>query len=245
MDAHYDDIGRTYTATRHEDPRFAAQIHAALGDAQTIVNVGAGTGNYEPRDRWVLAVEPSATMVAQRPPGAAPVIRASAEALPLADATVDAALVTLSIHHWADWRAGVAELVRVARRRIVIWTFDPEAFATMWLAADYFPEIVELDRPRTPPLGELADALGGARVEPVLVPRDCEDGVAAAFYARPEAYLDPIVRAGMSSLAVLDDPPGLRRLAGDLDSGAWDERHGHLRELRELDAGYRLVVAEL
>ena len=245
MDAHYDDIGRTYTATRREDPRFAAQIHAALGDARTIVNVGAGTGNYEPRDRWVLAVEPSETMIAQRAPDAAPVIRASAEALPLADRTVDAALATLTVHHWADWRAGVAELVRVARRRVVIWTFDTHAFAHFWLTQDYFPEITEIDVPRTPPIDQLANALGGARIEPVLVPRACRDGVAAAFYARPEAYLDPVVRAGMSSLAVLDDPPGLARLADDLRSGAWDARHGHLRELPELDAGYRLVVAEL
>jgi SAM-dependent methyltransferase len=244
LDAHYDAIGRTYTATRREDPRLAAVVHAALGDARTVVNVGAGTGSYEPRDRWVLAVEPSATMIAQREADAAPVVRASAEALPLADATVDAALATLTIHHWRDWRAGVAEMLRVARRRVVIWTFDTDAFAQFWLTR-YFPEITEIDRPRTPPVGELADALGGAPVEPVLVPRDCEDGFAAAFYARPEAYLDPVVRAGMSSLAVLDDPPGLRRLADDLSSGAWDERYGHLRELPEIDAGYRLVVAEL
>src|SRR4051794_6158228 len=183
-------------------------------------------------------------MIAQRPPDAAPVVEASAEALPLADATVDAALATLTIHHWADWRAGVAELLRVARRRIVIWTFDPEEFGRLWLAQDYLPEIVAIDRPRTPPIDELVDALGGARVEPVLIPRDCRDGVAAAFYARPEAYLDPVVRAGMSSLAVLDDPPGLRRLADDLRSGAWEERYGHVRGLPEIEAGYRLVVAE-
>jgi len=244
LDAHYDEIGRTYTATRQEDPRIAAQLHAALGDARTVVNVGAGTGSYEPRDRWVLAVEPSATMIVQRPPDAAPVVQASAEDLPLADATVDAALATLTVHHWDDWRAGVAELLRVTRRRVVIWTFDPAALESLWVARDYLPETMAVERGRTCSIEELGAALGGARVEPVLIPRDCEDGVAAAFYARPERYLDPVVRAGMSSFVGLDDAPGLRRLEDDLRSGAWDERYGHLRELPALDAGYRLVVAE-
>jgi SAM-dependent methyltransferase len=244
LDAAYDTIGRTYTATRAEDPRIAARLHAALGDARTVVNVGAGTGSYEPRDRWVLAVEPSATMIAQRPPDAAPVVQARAETLPLADATVDAALATLTIHHWDDWRAGVAEMLRVTRRRVVIWTFETEMLDALWIARDYLPETIAVERGRTPGIGELVDALGGARVEIVPIPRDCRDGVAAAFYARPERYLEAVVRAGMSSFVGLDDAPGLRRLADDLRSGAWDERYGHLRELPELDAGYRLVVAE-
>jgi SAM-dependent methyltransferase len=244
LDAAYDSIGRTYTATRAEDPRIARRLHAALGDARTVVNVGAGTGHYEPRDRWVLAVEPSTTMIAQRPPDAAPVLQAGAERLPLADGTVDAALATLTIHHWADWRAGVAEMLRVTRRRVVIWTFDPEALESLWLARDYLPETIEVERARTPPIADLVDALGGARVEPVPIPRDCRDGVAAAFFARPERYLDPLVRAGMSSFVNLDTEAALRRLESDLSSGAWDERYGHLRTLPELDAGYRLVVAE-
>src|SRR4051812_36175944 len=146
----YDEIGRTYTATRGEEPRIAAQIHAALGDAATVVNVGAGTGSYEPRDRWVLAVEPSATMIAQRPPGSAPALQATAEALPLADATVDAAMAIMTIHHWADWRAGVAELLRVARRRVVVWAFDRDTFGEFWFARDYVPEMVAIDRERMP-----------------------------------------------------------------------------------------------
>ena len=244
LGAAYDSLGRTYTATRAEDPRIAARIHAALGDARTVVNVGAGTGHYEPRDRWVLAVEPSATMIAQRPAGAAPVVRASAERLPLADRTVDAAMAVMTVHHWADWRAGVAEMVRVARRRVVVWTFDPDALDALWIARDYLPETIAIERARTPPLDEFVVALGGgARVEPVPIPRDCRDGVAAAFYARPERYLDPVVRAGMSSFAHLADD-ALARLAADLESGAWDQRYGHLREQPELDAGYRLVVAE-
>ena len=209
-----------------------------------MVNVGAGAGAYEPRDRWVLAVEPSETMIAQRPPGAAPVVRAMAEALPLADATVDAAMAVLTTHHWSDWRAGVAEMLRVARGPVVVWSFDPQAIDEFWLVRDYVPEIAELDRGRFPPVDEFAKALGGARIEPVPIPRDCRDGVLAAFYARPERYLDPVVRAGMSALAVIDAAPAMARLAEDLRSGAWDARWGHLREAPELDAGYRLFIAE-
>jgi SAM-dependent methyltransferase len=242
----YDTLGRTYTATRGEDPRIAAQLHAALGDARTVVNVGAGTGSYEPRDRWVLAVEPSPVMIAQRPPDAAPCIAAYAEDLPLADDTVDAALATLTLHHWTSWREGVAEMLRVARARVVIWTFEPDMLDSLWIAADYLPEALELERGRVPSTAELVEALGGgARVEPILVPRDCRDGFAAAYYARPERYLDPVVRAGISAFARLDDPPGLRRLEDDLRAGTWDARYGHLREVEALDAGYRLVVAEL
>ena len=209
-----------------------------------MVNVGAGAGAYEPRDRWVLAVEPSETMIAQRPPGAAPVVRAMAEALPLADATVDAAMAVLTIHHWSDWRAGVAEMLRVARGPVVVWSFDPQAIDEFWLVRDYVPEIAELDRGRFPPVDEFAKALGGARIEPVPIPRDCRDGVLAAFYARPERYLDPVVRAGMSPFAVIDAEPAMARLAEDLRSGAWDARWGHLREAPELDGGYRLFIAE-
>ena len=209
-----------------------------------MVNVGAGAGAYEPRDRWVLAVEPSETMIAQRPPGAAPVVRAMAEALPLADATVDAAMAVLTIHHWSDWRAGVAQMLRVARGPVVVWSFDPEAIDEFWLVRDYVPEIAELDRGRFPPVDEFAKALGGARIEPVPIPRDCRDGVLAAFYARPERYLDPVVRAGMSPFAVIDAEPAMARLADDLRSGAWDARWGHLRDAPELEAGYRLFIAE-
>src|SRR5204863_5671485 len=132
---------------------------AALGDARTVVNVGAGTGHYEPRDRWVLAVEPSETMIAQRPPGSAPVLQAGAEDLPLADATVDAAMAIMTVHHWSDWRAGVAEMLRVARGRVVVWSFDPEAIGAFWLVSDYLPELIDFERERCPPLDELADAL--------------------------------------------------------------------------------------
>ena len=246
MDAAYDRLGRTYTATRRTDPRIASALWGALDDARTVVNVGAGTGSYEPRDRWVLAVEPSETMLRQRPPGAAPAIRASAEALPLADGAVDAAMALMTIHHWADWRAGIAEMRRVARSRVVVWTFDVDAMDALWVVRDYLPEVQEYDRTRTPPVAEVVEAMGGAEVVPVPIPRDCEDGVLAAFYARPEAYLDPAVRAGMSPFHVLDEgvvDAAMARLAEDLRSGAWAERHGDVRRLESLDAGYRLLVA--
>jgi SAM-dependent methyltransferase len=241
----YDQIGRTYTATRQTDPTIAAAIYAALGDARTVVNVGAGTGSYEPTDRWVLAVEPSETMIRQRPPGAAPVVRATAEVLPLADDTVDAAMALLTVHHSSDWRAGLAELRRVARDRVVLWVFQPHV--DFWLTQDYVPEIVAMERDRCPRVDELLAALGpDADARPLPIPRECQDGILAAFYARPETYLDPAVRAGMSGFALL--PPAIvaaamDRLAADLRSGAWDERHGHLRSQPELEAGYRLVIS--
>lgn len=248
LDAAYDTFGRTYTATRRTDPRIAAAVWEALGAARTVVNVGAGTGSYEPLDRWVLAVEPSETMLRQRGSGAAPAIRATAEALPLADGTVDAAMALMTIHHWADWRAGIAELRRVARSRVVVWTFEPDQTEALWLVRDYLPEVRDLDTGRTPPVADVAEALGGAEIRTVEIPRDCEDGVLAAYYARPEAYLDPRVRAGMSPFHVLATTvvdAAMERLAEDLRSGLWDERYGALRERPSLDAGYRLVVASL
>jgi SAM-dependent methyltransferase len=184
-------------------------------------------------------------MLRQRPPGTAPAIRASAEALPLADGAVDAAMALMTLHHWADWRAGIAEMRRVARARVVVWTFDPDAMDALWVVRDYLPEIADFDRARCPSPAEVADALGGAEIREVAIPRDCEDGVLAAFYARPEAYLDPAVRAGMSPFHVLDAgmvDAAMARLADDLRSGAWEARHGAVRELDALDAGYRLLV---
>jgi SAM-dependent methyltransferase len=182
-------------------------------------------------------------MLRQRPPDAAPAIRATAEALPLADDSVDAAMALMTLHHWRDWRAGIAELRRVARSRVVIWTFEPEAIGALWLVADYLPELIAFEGARCPPVADVVEALGGAEVRPVPIPRDCADGILAAFYARPEAYLDPSVRAGMSPFHVLDVEAPLARLASDLRSGAWERRHGHVRALDELDAGYRLLVA--
>ena len=244
----YDRIGVRYAATRRPDPRIAAAIVAALGDARTVVNVGAGAGAYEPADRAVVAVEPSQTMVAQRPPRAAPCIQGVAEQLPFRDRSLDASLGILTIHHWVDRAAGLGELRRVARRRVVLLTWDPDGCRDFWLTADYLPEIMDLDRPRFPPVATLEESLGAIRVIPVPVPHDCQDGFLGAFWRRPEAYLDPDVHGNISAFAQLAPEHarrGLARLADDLRSGRWEARHGALRERDSLDVGYRLVVAEL
>jgi SAM-dependent methyltransferase len=244
----YDEFGSGYAQRRRPDPRVASAIHDALGDARTVVNVGAGAGAYEPADRWVIAVEPSRTMIAQRPQGSPPAVVASAGALPLADATVDAAMATLTLHHWPDWRAGVAELRRVARRRIVLLTWDKRR-GGFWLTEEYLPWLADWDAERFPAMEELLAELPDATVTTVPVPRDCTDGFLAAYYARPEAYLDPSVRRAMSLFTQAPDhdrvAAALRALEDDLRSGAWDDRHGALRLTPAIDAGYRLVVAEL
>lgn len=241
MTAIYDNIGAGYARRRQPDPRIASLILAALGDAQSIINVGAGTGSYEPTDRKVLAVEPSATMIAQRPAGAAPCVQGSADALPVESASHDAAMAILTIHHWTDWRAGLREMRRVARRRIVLLTFDCDA-ADFWLTRDYFPEIMALDRQIMPPLAQLESALGPFHAEPVAVPHDCIDGFLGAYWRRPEAYLDPVARRSMSSFARIGADDGLRRLAQDLQSGAWRTRNAALLDRDALDIGYRLLT---
>jgi SAM-dependent methyltransferase len=241
----YDRIGRSYTATRATDPRIAARIWAALGDARTVVNVGAGTGSYEPPDRELTAVEPSAVMRAQRPPGAARVVAAAAEALPFDDGAFDAAMAVLTLHHWTDWRAGCAELARVARDRVVVLSWDPAYVGRMWLGPEYFPDLSAEDVADFPALAEQAAALR-ADVEVVPVPADCRDGFFSSFWRRPEAYLDPAVRAGISTMAKRrpdELAAGLERLRADLASGAWARRHADLLELDELDLGYRLLVS--
>jgi len=242
----YDTIGRTYTSTRRPDPRIAAQIAAALGDAARVVNVGAGAGSYEPADRAVVAVDPSATMLHQRAAHAAPAVLARAEALPFADRTFDAALACLTIHHWDDPERGLREMTRVAPRQVVFY-FEPSWSPSAWIVKDYLPEILELGSERAAPgLERVASILDVRHVETVPVPSDCVDGFTGAYWNRPEAYLDPAVQAGSSSFAQLDPAvlsAGIERLRRDLASGAWDDRHGHLRALDEIDIGYRLLVA--
>jgi SAM-dependent methyltransferase len=243
----YDTIGVTYTATRQPDPRVGALIAAALGDARSVINVGAGAGSYEPA-QTVLAVEPSPVMISQRPAGSAPAVQARAEALPVATSAADAAMALLTVHHWADLAAGIAELRRVARRRIVIFTWDQRVTREFWLLREYLPAAAAFDDSRTPPVERLADLLGGARIEPVPIPHDCRDGFAVAYWRRPEAYLDPVVRAGMSMLAQPGDAAlaaGLRRLEADLASGAWHARHRDLLSRDFFDGGYRLLIADL
>jgi SAM-dependent methyltransferase len=244
----YDRIGVGYGEHRRADPRIAARIEAALGDARSVLNVGAGTGSYEPTGREVTAVEPSAEMIAQRPPGAAPVVRASAESLPFDDGSFDAAMAVLTAHHWTDLDAGLDEMRRVARERIAMVTFDSEALESLWIAADYFPEMLALQRPSGASSRSLLGKLPGAASSPIPVPRDCTDHFFAALWARPELLLDEeIVRPMWVWRSIPEESrrAGRERLAGDLESGAWDRRHGHLRAAPELDVGLRLVVCEL
>lgn len=244
--AAYDQIGRGYALGRRTDPRIAALIWDGLGGARTVLNVGAGTGNYEPADRDLIAVEPSVRMIQQRPDGAAPVVQGVAEALPFADHTFDAALCLLTVHHWHDPGAGLAEVRRVSGRQ-VIFMFDADLANGVWLVDDYFPEIRDLPTERRAPSVEsVATRLDVQHVAPVPVPADCIDGFAGAYWNRPEAYLEPRVRQAMSCFAALDEVAvarGVERLRADLRSGRWHERHGHLRDVDELDLGYRLVVA--
>jgi SAM-dependent methyltransferase len=240
----YEVIGASYNRTRRADPRLEQVIWAALGDSKTVVNVGAGTGAYEPRDRCVVAVEPSVTMRRARPPDAAPCLAASAESLPFDDASFDAAMAILTVHHWSDYRAGLRELRRVARHRVLILHWDQKVIEQLWLAR-YFPEAFEFDRRRSPSLDEVRAELGlAARVIPLLVPHDCEDGFGAAYWRRPHAYLDPAVRAGISMLAQTEHQrgDGLTRLRRDLDNGTWAARHGAVLDQPEHDCGYRLMI---
>ena len=248
MRAVYDTIGTGYVVHRQADPRIARLIRAALGDAASVVNVGAGAGAYEPPNLAVVAVEPSWEMIGQQPEGRASVVQAVAERLPFPDEAFDAALAVLTVHHWADRRAGLAELARVARRVVVV-TWDPACRESFWLTTEYLPEIVEFNVPRFPRQSELAGCLGGGITTHVLpVPHDCMDGFLGAFWRRPDAYLDPAVRGAMSCFAQLPAgrvDAGLTRLAADLLNGRWEARFGHLLLQDVADLGYRLVVAEL
>lgn len=240
----YDEIGVGYTTTRQPDPRIERAIHDALGDARRIVNVGAGAGSYEPADRELTAVEPSEVMIAQRPPGAAPVVRGVAEALPFPDDSFDAAMAVITDHHWSDRARGLRELRRVARVRAVVLTYDPGFADDSWLIRDYLPGFRSLPGMA---IEEIAAHLGAQTVLPVPVPADCRDGFLHAYWARPRAYLDPRVRAGISVFARLgtaEVEDAMARLRADLDSGAWRERNADLLGRDELDLGFRLLVAE-
>jgi hypothetical protein len=243
----YERIGHGYGRLRREDPRIAAPIMAALGDARTVINVGAGTGSYESRDRYVVAIEPSDVMAAQRPPELPPTIRATAGRLPLRDGSVEAAMAILTIHHWdAEREAGVRELRRVATGPVAILTYVPEVSNEMWLVKDYLPEVGRLDRQIFPATDELAAWLGGrVEVQTVPVHRDSPDWTFGSFWAHPERVLDRDARNATSGFARTPEATvdrAVTALRRDLRSGAWDRRHGHLRELEELDVGLRLVV---
>ena len=242
MAVSYDTIGVDYAALGRPDPRIARRILDTLGTASKVLNVGAGTGSYEPADRQVVAIEPSEEMIRQRGPGTAPAIQGVAEKLPFADREFDASMAILTIHHWADKALGLSEMRRVTRGRIVIVTFDP-AHPGTWLG-DYLPQLRELDAEQMPPMEFYADHLRDVEASPLAVPRDCTDGFLYAYWARPEAYLDPRIRRGSSSFwALPDTEAGLASLQRDLESGEWDRRYGHLRDMDAFDVGYRLVLS--
>jgi hypothetical protein len=243
-DFDYERGGARYATLRRTDPRIAAHVHAALGDARTVLNVGAGAGSYEPEDRYVVAVEPSAQMRAQR---ATPAVIAVAEELPFDDDSFDAAMATVTIHQWPELKRGLHELRRVARGRVVILAFDGPAMRDFWLH-EYVPEVFAAEHARDPGLERVAAILGRATVTKVPVPIDCVDGFVEAYYARPEALLDPTVRAAQSVWAFVAPETlerGLERLRAALESGEWDARHGHLRTQPEYIGALRLLVSEM
>ncbi len=242
MNAKYDTIGINYSALRKPDRRIAAIIEDALGSAQTILNVGAGTGSYEPTDRNLIAVEPSRAMIAKRKSTAAPAIQASAGDLPFPDKHFDASMAILTLHHWPDKAAGLREMRRVTRGRIVLLTFDPAH--RPWLT-DYLPELAALDEAQMPAMADYENWLGPVRIAPVLIPEDCSDGFLYAYWRRPQAYLDPHIRSGSSSFwAIGDVEPGLQKLKRDLENGEWARRYADLLSRDTYDAGYRLVIAD-
>lgn len=247
----YDTIGRTYATTRRPDPRIAAAIWGALGEAATVLNVGAGAGAYEPPDRDVVALEPSAVMIGQRPPGAAPAVRGRAEELPFEDGSFDAVMAVLSDHHWTDRRRGFAELRRVARGRVVLFNANPGEADLFWMTTEYLPEFLSLIpagyRRSGAWVEELRAAFGEVALTPVPVPHDCTDGFYGAFWRRPRAYLDADVRAGVSVFAQVPSPAVSRAidaLRADLTTGRWRERHRELLTMDELHLGYYVIVAE-
>jgi SAM-dependent methyltransferase len=239
----YDQIGDAYGGQRRTDPRIAAAIWRALGDARTVLNVGAGTGSYEPSDRDVTGVEPSAVMRAQRPRGAAPCIAAEAECLPFPDRSFDAAMAVLSDHHWRDPVAGLLEMRRVARR-VVVFQWDNTSVGEFWLVRDYLPEVVALTS-RGPSLSMRADAIG-ARMGPVPIPWDCVDGFFHCYWRRPSAYLHRPVRRGTSvwsQVGPAAETRAVEALADDLSSRFWHRRNQELLSLGEAELGARILTA--
>ena len=246
-DADYGVIGVDYARYRKPEPRIAAMILAALGDARTVLNVGAGTGSYEPTDREVTAVEPSASMRAQRPPHLPVAVDAVAGPLPFADAAFDASMAIFTVHQWPDLRAGLVGMRRVTRGPVVIVTCDPALLDRFWLN-DYEPAVIATEARRFPPITAIVDALGGrSEVRPVPIPLDCTDGFGEAYYGRPERFLEPGVRLAMSAWSFVDPADvetGLARLRADLADGTWDARHGHHRTQRAFDGCLRLVTGQ-
>jgi len=244
----YDQHGKQYSGQRSTDPRIAAFINEALGDARTVLNIGAGAGSYEPEDRYVVAVEPSIAMRAQRVANnKAPAIIATADSLPFDDKAFDATMAIVTVHHWPDMKKGLQELKRVTKNRLIVMTFDPDFLGSFW-NAEYFPEVVEVERQRYPTIDFLMEAMGGKMlVEAVPIPLNCVDGFQEAYYGRPEAFLNKDVRKAQSAWGFIPDDEQeqiVKRLADDLESGAWDQKFGHYRTAPTFTCTLRLVIAD-
>ena len=245
MEPIYDEIGVNYSVTRSTDPIIAQQLYTELAGAERIVNIGAGTGSYEPEGVELVTVEPSSEMIRQRPKGSYPVKQAPAENLPFDDNTFSHAMTVNSMHHWPDQKMGFQEINRVATEKFVAITWDPEA-EPFWLTRDYFPEIYQMDRAIFPKLGELKNHFDDVVIKPLLIPADCKDGLFGAFWRRPEAYLRDDVRQATSPFSKVNNlDAGLKKLAADIESGTWAERNKELLIATAYDVGYRLVAAKI
>lgn len=239
----YNQIGEGYRLQRIPDPRIAKAIRAAIGNSQTVCNIGAGAGSYEPKDLLVTAVEPSAAMIQQRK-NTFPVVQASAENLPFENDAFDCSMAVLTIHHWLDPEQGLREMQRVSRRQVIL-TFDPDMIDSLWLVHDYFPEVIEYDKQRFFSMDKLKELLNNPSIEPVPVPWDCTDGFQAAYWRRPEFYLRREVQNSISTFAQMpasNVERGMKKLAADIESGEWNRRNGNLLDKDEMDFGYRLIV---
>jgi SAM-dependent methyltransferase len=247
-DVDYSRHGQGYSSRRRTDPRIAARVHQALGDARTVLNVGAGAGSYEPEDRYVLAIEPSATMRAQRPKHLVPAIHGVAEQLPLDDQSVDASMALVTVHQWRDLEKGLSELRRVTRGPIVVLTFDGDALDRYWLA-QYAPELISVERRRYPAIDRIAKGLGGtSEVHVIPIPIECVDGFTEAYYARPEAFLEDEVRRSQSAWSFVPEEAQSRfvsTLKDELNSGVWDQKHGAWRKKPYFEGSLRLIVGNV
>lgn len=245
MEVLYDKIGKGYSIGRREDPRIASDIFQFLIDADSILNIGAGAGSYEPSGKYLVAIEPSQKMISQRPINAAPVMQAFAESLPCSDKAFTHSMTVLSMHHWADRETAFKEIKRVTKKRFIAVTWNPDS-QPFWLTEDYFPEIHTIDASIFPSLAEMKKQFSTVDFYPLNIPTDCIDGFTAAYWARPHAYLDPLVRSSMSTFSRISGvESGLQKLAEDLGSGLWAKKYGYLTSREELDVGYGIAVCSI
>jgi SAM-dependent methyltransferase len=242
----YNRQAQNYGQIRQEDRRIQAVIDLALGCARTVLNIGAGTGSYEPKDRYVLALEPSLTMRAQRRSGMAPAMIGTASEIPFDDDTFDASMAMLTVHHWPDLAKGLGEMARVTAGPRIVMSFDPDAHTDFWMF-DYVPEMAVVERARYPAISKIVEGLGGV-VEVLTLPvaRDCTDRFQVALYARPEEFLIEAVRRSQSAWNFLEagvEARFVQQLGHDLETGVWDVKYGHLRHQDTIDCQLRLIVS--